>query len=202
MAFGLVVAAREVLYLATTLGGAVACPAYLLLDLATTWHEAASTRQGGFRVAMYVLTPHNYVALALAARFSAVGSLASPRHRRLVWLLGAAALGLGAACVASSLPAALAVKLEAAALLCLAALCFVVSLRHAQRRRRTAEDGGIGIELAELSAALPTPDGVTERPAAADGGGRGALSHAFLGLALMQVLHLHAGLRAFTPHAL
>ena len=47
--FGLVIAAREVLYLATTLGGALACPAYLLLDVATTWHEAESRRQGGFR---------------------------------------------------------------------------------------------------------------------------------------------------------
>ena len=47
--FGLIVAAREVLYLATTCAGALACPAYLLLDVATTWHEAESRRQGGFR---------------------------------------------------------------------------------------------------------------------------------------------------------
>ena len=37
------------LYLATTCAGALACPAYLLLDVATTWHEAESRRQGGFR---------------------------------------------------------------------------------------------------------------------------------------------------------
>jgi hypothetical protein len=47
--FGLIVAAREVLYLATTCAGALACPADLLLDVATTWHEAESRRQGGFR---------------------------------------------------------------------------------------------------------------------------------------------------------
>ena len=49
VAFGLVVAAREVLYLATTLAGVLACPSYLLLDLPTTWAEAGSRRQGSFR---------------------------------------------------------------------------------------------------------------------------------------------------------
>jgi hypothetical protein len=76
--FGLVVAAREVLYLATTLAAAVACPAYLLVDIRTTWMEACSTKAACGRVAMYILTPHNYVVLCLATHFSERGAPHQP----------------------------------------------------------------------------------------------------------------------------
>ena len=71
-----VVAAREVLYLATTLAGVLVCPAYLLLDLATVWTEdgGATTAAKVFRAAVYVLTPHNYVAVCLAAALSDRGA--------------------------------------------------------------------------------------------------------------------------------
>ena len=76
LAFGQVVAAREVLYLATTLAGVLVCPAYLLLDLATVWTEdgGATTAAKVFRAALYVLTPHNYVAVCLAATLSDRGA--------------------------------------------------------------------------------------------------------------------------------
>eukprot|EP01051_Picozoa_sp_SAG22_P017233 SAG22_NODE_2610_length_2383_cov_1.477671_2_plen_436_part_00 len=66
----LVVAVREVLYIATTLASVLVCPAYLLLDISTVWAETDSTVKSCWRLAIYILTPHNYVALCLAARFS------------------------------------------------------------------------------------------------------------------------------------
>ena len=83
--FGLVVAAREVLYLATTMAGVVACPVYLLLDVSSVWSESESSVQGCWRLAVYILTPHNYVALCLSTRFSGRGtadSVVNPRHRK------------------------------------------------------------------------------------------------------------------------
>lgn len=77
VAFAQVVAAREVLYLSTTIVGILLCPSYLLLDIATVWNEAKATTTKLLRVAVYVLTPHNYVALCLANHFSV-------RHRPLV----------------------------------------------------------------------------------------------------------------------
>jgi hypothetical protein len=66
---GQIVAAREVLYL-TTLGIAtIACPVFLLLDLSRVWGEADSRSQRMYRIACYILGPHNYVALCLAKRF-------------------------------------------------------------------------------------------------------------------------------------
>ena len=56
--FGLVVAAREVLYLATTVAGILACPVYLLLDISTVWAEADTISDRFGHTAMYVLTPH------------------------------------------------------------------------------------------------------------------------------------------------
>ena len=64
-----VVAAREVLYLFSTLLACALCPVYLLLDLRTVWNEAAGPLQKGTRLTMYLLCPHNYVALCLANRF-------------------------------------------------------------------------------------------------------------------------------------
>eukprot|EP01043_Picozoa_sp_COSAG02_P015655 COSAG02_NODE_672_length_18655_cov_7.874003_7_plen_875_part_00 len=62
------VAAREVLYLASTLLALVACPSFLLLDLKTVWNEATRL-QRITRLAMYLLCPQNYVAMCLANRF-------------------------------------------------------------------------------------------------------------------------------------
>lgn len=42
---------------------------FLLLDLVTVWKEAGGNVQRGTRIAAYVLTPHNYVALCLGNRF-------------------------------------------------------------------------------------------------------------------------------------
>ena len=64
-----VVAAREVIYLASTLLGACACPVFLLLDPLTAWKEADTKLEKCIRVAMCVLTPHNYTGLCLANRF-------------------------------------------------------------------------------------------------------------------------------------
>ena len=64
-----VVAAREALYLLSTLLATWQCPVYLLLDLRTVWNEAEGKLQRSLRLAMYILTPHNFVALSLARRF-------------------------------------------------------------------------------------------------------------------------------------
>ena len=86
--YGMVVSAREVLYLSTTLGGVLACPSYLLLDISTVWAEAETKWSAVARVAMYVLTPHNYAALCLATRFSERGFPRNPHHRKKVAALG------------------------------------------------------------------------------------------------------------------
>jgi len=83
-----VVAAREALYLLSTLLATWQCPVYLLLDLRTVWNEAEGKLQRSLRLAMYILTPHNFVALSLARRF--------PSLRQ-------AFLGLGAAQVLADL---------------------------------------------------------------------------------------------------
>jgi hypothetical protein len=66
---GEIVAARELLYFATTVTAAFACPVYLLADISTVWHEAVTLEQKIVRTACYLLTPHNFVALSLANRF-------------------------------------------------------------------------------------------------------------------------------------
>jgi hypothetical protein len=88
VSYGMVVSAREVLYLSTTLGGVLACPSYLLLDISTVWAEAETKWSAIARVAMYVLTPHNYAALCLATRFSERGFPRNPHHRKKVAALG------------------------------------------------------------------------------------------------------------------
>eukprot|EP01046_Picozoa_sp_COSAG06_P003583 COSAG06_NODE_141_length_22310_cov_9.973166_13_plen_208_part_00 len=62
------VAARELVYLATTVLAICFCPVFLLLDPVTSWREAEPGLRA-LRVACYVLTPHNYVALCLANKF-------------------------------------------------------------------------------------------------------------------------------------
>ena len=66
---GEIVAARELLYLGTTVTGVFACPAYLLLDISTLWKEAETREEKAVRTACYLLTPHNFVALSLVNRF-------------------------------------------------------------------------------------------------------------------------------------
>ena len=63
------VAVREVLYLASILLALWDCPVFLLMDPVTAWNEAGTRVEKVIRVAMYVLTPHNYVAFCLANRF-------------------------------------------------------------------------------------------------------------------------------------
>jgi hypothetical protein len=65
-----VVAAREVLYICNLTFAAYTLPVFLLLDLKTVWAESTAL-QRFVRLAMYTLTPHNYVALCCAARFPA-----------------------------------------------------------------------------------------------------------------------------------
>eukprot|EP01045_Picozoa_sp_COSAG04_P018755 COSAG04_NODE_1760_length_5665_cov_4.392203_2_plen_786_part_00 len=67
--FGSIVAAREVLYLCSTLLATCQCPVFLLMDPFTAWNEAGSRMEKLMRASLYVLTPHNYVALCLANRF-------------------------------------------------------------------------------------------------------------------------------------
>lgn len=57
-----VVAAREVVYICTLAFAAINLPVFLLLDLRTVWTES-TWMQRFVRLAMYGLTPHNYVAL-------------------------------------------------------------------------------------------------------------------------------------------
>eukprot|EP01046_Picozoa_sp_COSAG06_P020713 COSAG06_NODE_1526_length_9195_cov_12.000330_3_plen_1584_part_00 len=64
-----VVAAREVVYFLLTLLATTQCPVFLMLDPFTAWNEANTRLVRSLRVAAYVLTPHNYVALCLANRF-------------------------------------------------------------------------------------------------------------------------------------
>jgi hypothetical protein len=52
---GSVVAAREVVYIATTLCALFACPVFLLLDIGTVWREAETTTARVFRIAVYLV---------------------------------------------------------------------------------------------------------------------------------------------------
>eukprot|EP01045_Picozoa_sp_COSAG04_P015194 COSAG04_NODE_1185_length_7876_cov_15.856629_3_plen_671_part_00 len=80
---GTLVAAREIVYIACTVVALHACPVFLLLDPVTVWNEEESKTKRCMRVAAYVLTPHNYVALCLANRF---------RGRSTNFLLGLVAI--------------------------------------------------------------------------------------------------------------
>jgi hypothetical protein len=98
--FGSVVAAREVIYLATAVAGLYACPVYLLLDLETAWGEAETVGEGAVNLAMYILTPQNYVAKCISSRYSATaatgGDASSQFQETLTWC-GFVALGALAA---------------------------------------------------------------------------------------------------------
>ena len=64
-----VVAARELTYLCITLLALKTCPAFLMLDPFTVWNESKTYGQRCYRLATYLLTPHNYVAFCLRRRF-------------------------------------------------------------------------------------------------------------------------------------
>jgi hypothetical protein len=72
--FAAVVATREAAYFINTLLALGLCPAFLLLDPVTSWHEAPTRLHRLLRVGAYVFTPHNYVTLCLANRFDRLGS--------------------------------------------------------------------------------------------------------------------------------
>ena len=59
------VAAREVVYFATTMLALGCCPVFLLLDPLASWKEAESLLVRGLRVACYVLTPVSTQAIIL-----------------------------------------------------------------------------------------------------------------------------------------
>jgi hypothetical protein len=65
---GRIVAAREVVYMATIFAAVLACPVFLMLDPVAVWEEA-ERGQRGLWLASYILTPHRYVARCLANRF-------------------------------------------------------------------------------------------------------------------------------------
>eukprot|EP01046_Picozoa_sp_COSAG06_P014379 COSAG06_NODE_890_length_11734_cov_37.735367_12_plen_711_part_00 len=65
---GSIVAAREVMYVITTVVAVFACPVYLLLDVRTVVQEAETHFHSFYRVLAYLAMPHNFVSLCLANR--------------------------------------------------------------------------------------------------------------------------------------
>ena len=63
---GSIVAAREIIYMFSTVVAAVQCPVYLLLDVRTVVKEAETRFQSAYRVFAYLTTPHNFVSLCPA----------------------------------------------------------------------------------------------------------------------------------------
>jgi hypothetical protein len=62
---GAVVAAREMVYIVSTLVALWTCPTFLLLDISTVWRDKAKWKR---RIAAYILTPHIFVSLCIAQR--------------------------------------------------------------------------------------------------------------------------------------
>ena len=60
-----VVAAREVIYVLSTLFACGVCPEFLLLDLWTVWHEETRALARLGKLGIYVLAPHHYVTACL-----------------------------------------------------------------------------------------------------------------------------------------
>eukprot|EP01043_Picozoa_sp_COSAG02_P012290 COSAG02_NODE_472_length_21636_cov_767.911366_14_plen_846_part_00 len=67
-AIGSIVAAREVMYMISTVVAIFACPVYLLLDVQTVVQEAETRFQVFCRLFTYLVMPHNFVSLCLANR--------------------------------------------------------------------------------------------------------------------------------------
>jgi hypothetical protein len=65
---GSIVAARELMYMFSTVVAAIECPVYLLLDLRTVLKEANTWFQSTYRCFAYLATPHIFVSLCLANR--------------------------------------------------------------------------------------------------------------------------------------
>eukprot|EP01051_Picozoa_sp_SAG22_P001841 SAG22_NODE_76_length_22248_cov_14.352070_7_plen_823_part_00 len=216
--FGLVVAAREVLYLATTLAGVVACPVYLLLDVSSVWSESESSVQGCWRLAVYILTPHNYVALCLSTRFSgrgAVDSVVNPRHRKKMVCFGIVVVCSGGFAIfnwfvvfvnwltkrnsdvfknwltkrESDLDKIAVVAIVALSWIPVLGLYLFVVARHSTKLRRAARAHEPASEGLELDAMVPEEQIHEEETAAQQQvGKRGLLSRAFLALAFVQIL--------------
>ena len=62
------IAAREVLYLLSTVAAVVSCPVFLLIDPVTILRSDESAPNKTIRLASYVLAPHNFVAHCLMRR--------------------------------------------------------------------------------------------------------------------------------------
>eukprot|EP01051_Picozoa_sp_SAG22_P013723 SAG22_NODE_1570_length_4095_cov_8.591842_1_plen_1009_part_10 len=141
--FGMVVAAREMLYLATTIGGMLACPCYLLLDISTVWAEAETKLMACGHIAMYILTPHNYVALCLTARFSERGSPRYPRYRKAMAVLCIFSSMLGLKCVTLtqiSVPTTILVSIELVSLGMFISMMVSQNLYWTSKHRHKIED--------------------------------------------------------------
>eukprot|EP01046_Picozoa_sp_COSAG06_P039171 COSAG06_NODE_4597_length_4113_cov_2.918037_4_plen_510_part_00 len=91
---GCIVAAREIMYMFSTIIAAIYSPVYLLLDIRTVWEEAETGFDRFYRLFAYLAVPHNFVSLCLANRSAeaAADVLATstrPSSRRLCELLRA-----------------------------------------------------------------------------------------------------------------
>eukprot|EP01050_Picozoa_sp_SAG11_P018511 SAG11_NODE_2809_length_2946_cov_70.570776_2_plen_764_part_00 len=204
--FGLVVAAREVLYLTTTMAGIVACPVYLLLDVSSVWSESETSVQGCWRLAVYILTPHNYVALCLSTRFSgrgAASSVVNPRHRKkmvcfgiVVVCSGICAIFFWFAVFVDWLGKQEEHDLNQIAIVALSwipvlGLClFAVARRNTKLRRaaRAHEPASEGIELDVMEPDEGQIYDEEETTTQRQLDKKGLLSRAFLGLAFVQIL--------------
>eukprot|EP01045_Picozoa_sp_COSAG04_P028832 COSAG04_NODE_4580_length_2005_cov_2.719307_1_plen_386_part_00 len=116
------VAAREALYLLTVLVCVVVNPAFLLVDVGASVHDTSGeNEQRGYGfLALYVLAPEKFVALAADRGDESNLFLCALLGGALLDLCGVAALGAGLG--AGSLPPALAVGYSVTAL---AAVCFI-----------------------------------------------------------------------------
>ena len=187
--FGMVVAAREVLYLATTLAGILTCPVYLLLDISTVWAEAETKFAKVSRTAMYILTPHNYVALCLVTRLSERGSRQDMKKPLLALGLLTAAGGVSLALSSSSIlrrksgpgwePFLVALFIFLILLLPIL-LLLVASLNVAVRQQRSEESEPMGMELTQIG----SPFQLSKRQDES----KGSVASAFYGLGVLQVM--------------
>ncbi len=65
---GSIVAARELMYIISTVVAVFVCPVYLLLDVQTVLQEAETRFERFYRLSAYLIMPHNVVSLCLANR--------------------------------------------------------------------------------------------------------------------------------------
>ena len=77
-AIGSLIAAREAMYLISTVVAVFACPVYLLLDVETVWTEAETLVEKSYRMLAYFTAPHNFVLHCLANRSVAMRLVVGP----------------------------------------------------------------------------------------------------------------------------